>query len=69
MPSARTVQQRVGRGHHAQRGADVVVVYTTAEIVVGALSDLKFTREPDSTYGYRELVPLPRTGNDRGTTR
>lgn len=40
-------------------------IYTTAEIVVGELTDVAFTREPDSTYGYRELVPFPRTARSR----
>lgn len=31
-------------------------VYTTAEIVIGLLPELQFTREPDSLSGYRELV-------------
>ena len=31
-------------------------IYTTAEIVVGELLDVEFTRELDSTYGYQELV-------------
>ena len=31
-------------------------VYTTAEIVVGALDDVEFEREHDSTYGYAELA-------------
>ena len=31
-------------------------VYTTAEIVLGALPGLVFTRETDATFGYKELV-------------
>lgn len=31
-------------------------IYTTAEIVLGALPGLVFTRETDPTYGYQELV-------------
>ena len=31
-------------------------VYTTAELVVGAATGLRFGREVDSTYGYRELT-------------
>ena len=34
-------------------------VYTTAEIVLGALPALQFTRETDPTFGYRELVVKP----------
>lgn len=30
-------------------------IYTTAEIVIGELSDVEFARELDSTYGYQEL--------------
>jgi len=32
------------------------LVYTTAEIVVGELPDLKFSREIDDSYGYLELA-------------
>lgn len=39
-------------GGHLKEGS---IIYTTAEIVIGILSDLKFIREVDSTYGYREL--------------
>ncbi|WP_235184131.1 PPC domain-containing DNA-binding protein [Hymenobacter sp. IS2118] len=35
---------------------DGCVVYTTAEIVLGELPALEFRREPDPTFGYRELV-------------
>lgn len=34
-------------------------VYTTAEIVLGILTDAVFTREQDSTSGYKELVVRP----------
>lgn len=34
-------------------------VYTTAEIVLVALPKLKFTRETDPTFGYKELVVKP----------
>jgi uncharacterized protein len=30
-------------------------IYTTAEIVIGELTDVEFSRELDSTYGYQEL--------------
>jgi predicted DNA-binding protein with PD1-like motif len=49
-------------GGHLMEGTKV---YTTAEIVLGELADVTFAREPDSTYGYRELVPLPRSAQDR----
>ena len=35
-------------------------VYTTAEISIGVLPELKFEREIDSTYGFQELVVKPR---------
>jgi hypothetical protein len=35
---------------------DENLIYTTAEIVIGELLDVEFTRETDSTYGYPELV-------------
>ncbi|MFN5432728.1 MAG: PPC domain-containing DNA-binding protein [Cyclobacteriaceae bacterium] len=31
------------------------LIYTTAEIVIGELTDIQFEREKDSTYGYHEL--------------
>ncbi len=31
-------------------------IYTTAEIVVGVMPSLDYVREPDPTFGYRELV-------------
>ncbi|AQG78556.1 PPC domain-containing DNA-binding protein [Spirosoma montaniterrae] len=31
-------------------------IYTTAELVIGVMPELTFDREPDPTYGYRELV-------------
>ncbi len=34
-------------------------VYTTAEIVLGALPELRFVRETDPTFGYQELVVKP----------
>lgn len=40
-------------GGHLMDGS---LVYTTAEIVVGELERAAYSREPDSTYGYRELV-------------
>lgn len=38
-------------------------VFTTAEIVIGELSDLQFTREMDERTGFPELVISPRTEN------
>lgn len=34
-------------------------IYTTAEIAIGVLPDLKFEREVDSTYGFSELFVKP----------
>ncbi len=34
---------------------DDSLIYTTAELVIGELTDLKFNRVLDSTYGYEEL--------------
>lgn len=31
-------------------------IYTTAEIVIGILPNVVYAREPDPTFGYRELV-------------
>ncbi|UOG74219.1 DNA-binding protein [Hymenobacter tibetensis] len=35
------------------------LVYTTAELVIGVLEELDFRREPDATFGYRELTVYP----------
>jgi len=40
-------------GGHLMEGC---LIYTTAEIVIGILPDLKFLREHDQASGYRELV-------------
>lgn len=40
------------RGGHLTKGSRV---YTTAEIVIGVLSDVRYLRELDSTHGYKEL--------------
>ena len=50
-----SVSDSTGRtlGGHLMAGCKI---YTTAEIVVGLLPDVVFTREPDPTFGYRELV-------------
>jgi predicted DNA-binding protein with PD1-like motif len=45
------------RGGHLMDGS---LVYTTAEIAIGYLPNVRFTREKDSTYGYDELVVFPR---------
>jgi uncharacterized protein len=49
-------------GGHLMEGTRI---YTTAEIVLGELDDVSFSREPDSTYGYRELVPRARNGSPK----
>lgn len=41
------------KGGHLTRGSKI---YTTAEIVLGVLPDVRYLRELDSTYGYKELV-------------
>lgn len=43
-------------GGHLVDGCEI---YTTAEIVIGVLPQLRFAREPDATYGYQELVIYP----------
>ncbi len=50
-----TIADEAGRciGGHLLDGNRI---YTTAEIVIGVLPALEFTREPDSLSGYRELV-------------
>lgn len=40
-------------GGHLMDGSEV---YTTAEVVIGDLPGVRFRREPDPTYGYKELV-------------
>ena len=40
---------------------DDSLIYTTAELVIGELTDLQFDRIVDSTYGYKELSVRPRT--------
>ena len=39
-------------GGHLQEGS---LIYTTAEIVLGILPDVEFSRKTDPTYGYKEL--------------
>ena len=38
-------------------------VYTTAELVLGELEDVEFTRELDETYGYEELAVHQKSAN------
>ncbi len=40
-------------GGHLMAGCRI---YTTAELLIGVMPDLVYSREPDPTYGYRELV-------------
>lgn len=49
-------QGRTLGGHLAEGSA----VYTTAEVVLLALDDVRFRREPDPVTTYRELVVEPR---------
>ncbi|MEY2408319.1 MAG: uncharacterized protein QOF48_989 [Verrucomicrobiota bacterium] len=44
-------------GGHVLEGCRI---YTTAEVVLGILTDVSFWREPDPVTGYRELVIRPR---------
>ncbi|MGI4739644.1 MAG: PPC domain-containing DNA-binding protein [Janthinobacterium lividum] len=44
-------------------------VYTTAELVLGALPALQFKREKDATYGYNELVVKPAPAASPRSTR
>ncbi|HLL95221.1 MAG TPA: PPC domain-containing DNA-binding protein [Spirosoma sp.] len=50
-----SVSDSTGRtiGGHLLEGCKI---YTTAEIVLGVMPDLRYVREPDPTFGYRELV-------------
>ena len=50
-----SVSDSTGRtiGGHLLAGC---TIYTTAEIVVGVMPGLRYVREPDPTFGYRELV-------------
>jgi predicted DNA-binding protein with PD1-like motif len=43
-------------GGHLKEGS---LIYTTAEIVLGILPEVVFTRETDSTFGYKELMIKP----------
>ena len=40
-------------GGHLLEGCKI---YTTAELVFGVMNDIEYLREPDPTFGYRELV-------------
>jgi predicted DNA-binding protein with PD1-like motif len=44
-------------GGHLKDGSSV---YTTAEIAIGVIEDIRFTREPDPRTGYAELSIGPR---------
>jgi hypothetical protein len=50
-----SVSDSTGRtlGGHLLEGCKV---YTTAELVIGVMPDITYVREPDPTFGYRELV-------------
>lgn len=50
-----SVSDSTGRtiGGHLLDGCKI---YTTAELVLGIMPDLKYVREPDPTFGYKELV-------------
>jgi uncharacterized protein len=40
---------------------DENLIYTTLELVMGELTEVEFTRQKDSTYGFDELFVKPRT--------
>jgi len=44
-------------------------IYTTAEIVLGALPALRFERETDPAFGYKELVVKPARPARRGAKK
>ncbi len=46
-------------GRHLGDGS---LIYITAEIVLGFMSDYDFIRETDPTFGYKELIVFPRKG-------
>ncbi|AUD07586.1 DUF296 domain-containing protein [Spirosoma pollinicola] len=50
-----SVSDSTGRtiGGHLLQGC---IIYTTAEILVGVMPELTYSREPDPTFGYHELV-------------
>lgn len=50
-----SVSDSTGRtlGGHLLEGCSI---YTTAELVIAVMPDIVYTREPDPTYGYRELM-------------
>jgi hypothetical protein len=48
-------------GGHLGHGS---LVHTTAEIVIGELTDIAFRRPPDPATGYRELAVEPRLSAD-----
>lgn len=50
-----SVSDSTGRtlGGHLLEGCKI---YTTAELLIGIMPDVIYTREPDAAYGYKELV-------------
>ncbi|GAB3723136.1 DNA-binding protein [Spirosoma lituiforme] len=50
-----SVSDSTGRtiGGHLLKGC---LIYTTAELVIGVMPELIYAREPDPTFGYKELV-------------
>lgn len=51
-------------GGHVLAGC---LVYTTAEMVIGVLPELRFARPLDAETGYRELLVQPQGGKSPGT--
>lgn len=58
------VSDREGRtiGGHVLEGC---VIYTTAEIILAELTDLRFSREQDPRTGYRELRVYPASSDEQ----
>lgn len=54
-PTGRTL------GGHLLTGCKI---YTTAEIVIGVMPDVTYTREPDPAFGYKELVIKKKSGKN-----
>ena len=48
-------------GGHLLEGS---LIYTTAELVIGELTQLAFSRSADTTYGYNELIVTPVKSNN-----
>ena len=61
--SGQNIHLTVSEGQGITTGGHMLAgnkVYTTAELVLGELEDVEFTRELDETYGYEELAVHPK---------